>query len=76
MPRRGFLWLPALLSCHLHTKALLPWATLRFSADSSTDMFRDFHFRDLLDNLLTSSDAFIDAGSNVMKALWRSTPNG
>ncbi len=36
----------------------------------------DFHFDDLQDNLLTSSDAFIDAGSNVMKTLRRSAPNG
>jgi len=36
----------------------------------------DFHFRDLLDNFLTSLDAFIHAGSNVMKTLWRSAPNG
>jgi hypothetical protein len=36
----------------------------------------DFHFRDRLDNLLTSSDAFIHAGSNVMKTLRRLTPNG
>jgi hypothetical protein len=39
-------------------------------------LYLDFHFRDLLDNLLTSPDAFIHAGSNVMKTLWRSTPNG
>jgi hypothetical protein len=36
----------------------------------------DFRFCDLLDNLLTSSDAFIHAGSNVRKMLWRSIPNG
>jgi len=39
-------------------------------------MIPDFHFRDLVDNLLTSSDAFIHAGSNVRKMLWRSIPNG
>ena len=39
-------------------------------------LFLDFHFRDLLHNFLTSSDAFIHAGSNVIKTLWRSTPNG
>jgi hypothetical protein len=36
----------------------------------------DFHFCDLVDNLLTSSDAFIHAGSKLMKMLRRSTPNG
>jgi len=36
----------------------------------------DFHFDDLLDNLPTSPDAFIHMGSNVMKTLRRSTPNG
>ena len=36
----------------------------------------DFHFHDLLDNLLTSLDAFIHAGFNRMKAFWRSTPHG
>jgi|GEM_PF-5980010 len=40
------------------------------------DLNLDFHFDDLLDNLLTSPDAFIHAGSNVMKTLRRSTPNG
>jgi len=36
----------------------------------------DFHFHNLLDNLLTSFDAFIMRGSNVMKTLRRSAPNG
>jgi hypothetical protein len=36
----------------------------------------DFRFRNLVDNLLTSLDAFIHTGSNVMKTLWRSTANG
>jgi hypothetical protein len=36
----------------------------------------DFHFGALVDNLLRSPDAFIHAGSNVIKTLWRSTPNG
>ena len=39
-------------------------------------VYLDFRFCDLLDNLLTSSDAFIHAGFNVMKTLWRSIPNG
>jgi hypothetical protein len=44
--------------------------------DGLRDANPDFHFRDLVDNLLTSSDAFIHAGSNVRKMLWRSIPNG
>jgi hypothetical protein len=36
----------------------------------------DFRFGDLLDNLLTSPDAFIHAGFNHMKTLRRATPNG
>jgi len=40
------------------------------------DLYLDFHFDDLLDNLLASPDAFIHASSNVMKTLRRSTPNG
>lgn len=34
----------------------------------------DFHFHDLLDNLVTSFDAFIRTGSNAMKTLQRSPP--
>ena len=36
----------------------------------------DFHFVHLLDNLRRLSDAFVHGGFNVMKTLWRSTPNG
>jgi Transposase DDE domain group 1 len=36
----------------------------------------DFHFGALVDNLLRSPDAFIHAGSNLIKTLWRSNPMG
>jgi len=35
-----------------------------------------FHFDDLPDNLVTSLDAFIHAGFNLMKPLWRLAPHG
>lgn len=35
----------------------------------------DFRFGELLDNLLTSPDAFIHAGFNHMKTLRMATPN-
>jgi hypothetical protein len=35
-----------------------------------------FPFWASTDNLLMASDAFIHAGFNVTKTLWRSTPNG
>ena len=63
----------ALIACAL--SCLLPLSAADLASEVE-QLNLDFHFATLLDNLLTSSDAFIHAGSNVMKTLWRSTPNG